>query len=76
MSAGRVYAGVLIEAPDEQWARMIESHLRRSLADDGNAHLAAPGEPSPDSSSSLPRVFRCPVESSILSGEVLRCGTV
>jgi hypothetical protein len=72
MSAERVYVDVLIEAPDEQWARRIESHLQTLLADVGYAQLAAPGEPSPDSASSLPRVFRCSVDSSMLGEEALR----
>jgi hypothetical protein len=72
MSANRAYADVLIEAPSEQWARMIESHLQTSLADEGYAQLAAPGEPAPNSAPSVPRVFRCSVESSMLSEEALR----
>jgi len=74
MSANRAYADVLIEAPSEQWARMIESHLQTSLADEGYAQLAAPGEPAPNSAPSVPRVFRCSVESSMLSEEA--CETV
>jgi hypothetical protein len=72
MSADRAYADVLIEAPDEQWARMIESHLQTSLVDEGHAYLASPGEPSPGSVSSSPRTFRCSVESSTLGKEALR----
>lgn len=72
MSANRAYADVLIEAPDEQWARTIESHLQTSLADEGYAQLMAPGEPALNSASSVPRVFRCSVESPILSEEGLR----